>query len=78
MADYFTRERLGLIVHTSLSGPRVGRELDRVTKLRGCRRTMIVNHSGTELTSYANPRWHEERSVLWRYIAQVSFSNMVS
>jgi putative transposase len=39
--DDFTRECLGLVVDTSLSGLRVGRELDRIVELRGCRPAMV-------------------------------------
>jgi putative transposase len=35
MVDDFTRECLGLVVDTSLTGLRVARELDRVAELRG-------------------------------------------
>ena len=35
VVDDFTRECLGLVVDTSLSGLRVGRELDRIASLRG-------------------------------------------
>ena len=35
VVDDFTRECLGLVVDTSLSGLRVGRELDRIAELRG-------------------------------------------
>ena len=56
------------MVDTSLSGLRVGRELDQITILRG-RPGMIVSDNGTELTSHAILRWQEERSVLWHYIA---------
>ena len=69
VVDDFTRECLGLVVDTSLSGLRVGRELDRITELRGCRPAMVVSDNGTELTSHAILRWQEERSVLWHYIA---------
>jgi putative transposase len=69
VVDDFTRECLGLVVDTSLSRLRLGRELDRVTELRGCYRAMTVSDNGTELTSHAILRWHEERSVLWHYIA---------
>ena len=41
VVDDFTRECLGLVVDTSLSGLRVGRELDRIVELRG-RPTMII------------------------------------
>ena len=69
VVDDFTRECLGLVVDTSLSGLRVGRELDRIAGLRGCYPVMIVSDNGTELTSHAILRWQEERSVLWHYIA---------
>ena len=49
----------------SLSGLRVGRELDRTIKLRGCRPTVIVSDNGTELTSHAILRCQKDRSVLW-------------
>jgi putative transposase len=69
VVDDFTRECLGLVVDNSLSGLRVGRELDRIAVLRGCYPAMIVSDNGTELTSHAILRWQEERSVLWHYIA---------
>ncbi len=69
VVDDFTRECLGLVVDTSLSGLRVGRELDRIAELRGCRPAMIVSDNGTELTSHAILGWQEDRSVLWQYIA---------
>jgi len=69
VVDDFTRECLGLVADTSLSGPRVGRELDRIAEMRGCRPMVIVSDNGTELTSHAILRWQEERSVLWHYIA---------
>ena len=50
--DDFTRECIALVIDTSLSGVRVGRELDRVIELRG-RPAMIVSDNGTELTSNA-------------------------
>ena len=68
VVDDFTRECLALVVDTSLSGLRVGRELDRITELRG-RSAVIVSDNGTELTSHAILRWQEERGVLWHYIA---------
>ena len=69
VVDDFTRECLGLLANTSLSGLRVGRELDRIVEWRGCRPGMIVSDNGTELTSHAMLRWQEEHSVLWHYIA---------
>ena len=69
VVDDFTRECLGLVVDTSLSGLRVGRELDHIIVRRGCRPAVIVSDNGTELTSHAILRWQEERGVLWHYIA---------
>ena len=57
------------VVDTSLSGLRVGRELDGIAELRGCRPATIVSDNGMELTSHAILRWQEERSVLWHSIA---------
>jgi putative transposase len=68
VVDDFTRECLGLVVDVSLSGLRVGRELDRIVGMRG-HPAMVVSDNGTELTSHAILRWQEERSVLWHYIA---------
>jgi putative transposase len=55
LVDDFTRECLGLVADTSLTGLRVARELDRIAELRGypC---MIVSDNGTELTSNAISR----------------------
>ena len=69
VVDDFTRECLGLVADTSLSGLRVGRELDGIIERRGCGPAMIVSDNGTELTSHAILRWQEERGVLWHYIA---------
>lgn len=69
VVDDFTRECLGLVADTSLSGLRVGRELDGIIERRGCRPGTIVSDNGTELTSHAILRWQEERGVLWHYIA---------
>jgi putative transposase len=56
IVDDFTRECLGLVVDTSLSGLRVGRELDQIAGLRGYP-AMVVSDNGTELTSHAILRW---------------------
>jgi putative transposase len=68
LVDDFTRECLGLVVDTSLTGLRVARELDRIAELRGypC---MIVSDNGTELTSNAILAWQQQRGVEWHYIA---------
>jgi len=52
VVDDFTRECLALVADTSLSGARVGRELDAIVARRGKPQT-IVSDSGTELTSTA-------------------------
>ena len=68
LVDDFTRECLGLVADTSLTGQRVARELDRIAELRGypC---MIVSDNGTELTSNAILAWQQQRGVEWHYIA---------
>jgi putative transposase len=68
VVDDFSRECLGLVADTSLSGARVARELDAIVAQRG-RPASIVSDNGTELTSMAVPRWSEERGVGWHYIA---------
>ena len=68
VVDDFTRECLGLVVDTSLSGPRVVRELDRIVESRGGPR-MIVSDNGTEFTSNAILAWQEEQQIEWHYIA---------
>jgi transposase InsO family protein len=57
LVDDFTRECLALVADTSLTGPRVVRELNRIVELRGCPH-MIVSDNGTEFTS-KRWRWHE-------------------
>ena len=68
LVDDFTRECLGLVVDTSLTGLRVARELDRIAELRGYP-GMIVSDNGTELTSNAILTWQQQRGVEWHYIA---------
>ena len=67
VVDDATRECLGLIPDTSLSGARVARELDRIVVARGKPRSM-VSDNGTELTSNAILAWAKERDVAWHYI----------
>lgn len=54
--DDFTRECLALIADTSLSGRRVGRELDAIIARRG-KPAVCVSDNGTELTSNAILHW---------------------
>jgi putative transposase len=68
VVDDFTRECLALVADTSLSGQRVGRELDAVIAERG-KPAACVSDNGTELTSMAIRRWSQESGVEWQYIA---------
>ncbi len=68
MVDDFTRECLGLVADTSLSGLRVTRELDTIIASRG-RPISCVSDNGTELTSSAVLRWCQATGVEWQYIA---------
>lgn len=57
--DDFSRECLATVVDNSLSGERVGRELDKIALSTGypC---MIVSDNGTELTSNAMLKWQQD------------------
>ncbi len=66
--DDCTRECLGLVADTSISGRRVARELDAIVAWRG-KPASIVSDNGTELTSNAILGWADERQVRWHYIA---------
>ncbi len=66
--DDYTRECLGLVADTSLSGIRVTSELDRLIRLYGCPQS-IVSDNGTELTSRAMLDWQNVNAVRWHYIA---------
>ncbi len=68
VVDDFTRECVALVADTSLSGLRVGRELDAVIAHRGRPQT-IVSDNGTEFTSMAILRWSQETQIGWHYIA---------
>jgi len=68
VVDDCTRESLGLIADTSISGRRAARELDALISRYG-RPAAIVSDNGTEFTSNAILRWSRERSVEWHYIA---------
>jgi len=66
--DDCTRECLAAVADVSLSGRRVGRELDLLIAVRG-RPGTIVSDNGTELTSNAILAWTDESKVGWHYIA---------
>lgn len=68
VVDDFSRECLGLVADTSLSGARVARELDAIIAWRG-KPTTIVSDNGTEFTSNAMLAWQEEHGVAWHFIA---------
>ena len=68
IVDDFTRECLGLVADTSLSGTRVARELDAIIARRGKPQT-VVSDNGTELTSMAILKWSQDSKVNWHYIA---------
>jgi putative transposase len=68
VVDDYTREYLGLVADTSLTGLRVVRELDALVADRG-RPATCVSDNGTELTSTAILRWSQEMRVEWHYIA---------
>jgi len=66
--DDCTRECLGLVADTSISGQRVARELDRLIRLYGKPKT-IVSDNGTEFTSKAILKWQNEQDINWHLIA---------
>ena len=68
IVDDFTRECLALVADTSLSGQRVGRELDAIIAERG-KPAACVSDNGTELTSAAILRWSQDSGVEWHYVA---------
>jgi putative transposase len=68
IVDDCTRECLGLVADTSLSGLRVARELDRIIEKRG-KPKMIVSDNGSEFTSNAILQWTDQVKVEWHYIA---------
>ncbi len=62
VVDDFSRECLGLIADTSLSGRRVARELDAMAAIRGYP-AAVLSDNGTELTSIAVLAWSQDRAV---------------
>src|SRR5215472_3823250 len=68
IVDDFTRECLALVADTSLSGLRVGRQLDAIISERG-KPAACVSDNGTELTNTAILRWSQQSRVAWHYIA---------
>jgi len=68
IVDDFTREVLALVVHTSIGGHRMARELDILIGRRGRPHT-IVSGNGTEMTSRTVLEWTNRIGVDWHYIA---------
>lgn len=68
VVDDVTRECLGAIPDTSISGRRVARELTELIARRG-KPGMIVSDHGTEFTSNAILAWSKDHKVEWHYIA---------
>ena len=68
VVDDCTRECLGLVADTSISGGRVARELDAIIARRA-RPATVVSDNGTELTSNAILKWADDTKVGWHYIA---------
>ena len=67
IVDEVTRECLGAIPDTSISGKRVARELDALVARRGAPK-MIVSDNGTEFTSNAVLGWWAGARIDWHYI----------
>lgn len=68
VVDDVTRECLAAVPDTSISGPRVVRELTDLIARRG-KPGVIVSDNGTELTSKAVLAWCGMTGVEWHYIA---------
>ena len=68
VVDDCTRECLGLVADTSLSGTRVARELQRLVMERG-KPKMAISDNGSEFTSNAILSWADQSRVDWHYIA---------
>ena len=64
MNDDCSRETLGLIAATGISGDRVMRDLDAPVRLHG-KPESIVTGTGTECTSKAVLKWARDNGVAW-------------
>ena len=67
--DDYSRECVALVADTSLSGARVGRELDIAILDRMAKPITVVSDNGTELTSMAILKWSKDHKVDWHYTA---------
>ena len=68
IVDDVTKECLGAIPDTSISGQRVARELTAIIERHG-KPDMIVSDHGTEFTSNAMLGWCRDTAVEWHFIA---------
>jgi putative transposase len=68
IVDDVTKECLGAIPETSISGRRVARELTAIVAQRG-RPGSIVSDNGTEFTCNAMLAWCKETGIDWHFIA---------
>ena len=68
IVDDVTKECLGAIPDTSISGRRVVRELTAIIERRG-KPGLIVSDHGTEFTSNAMLAWCKDGQVDWHFIA---------
>ena len=68
VVDDVTKECLGAIPDTSISGRRVARELTTIIAERG-KPGMIVSDNGTEFTCNAMLGWCRDMNVNWHFIA---------
>lgn len=68
IVDDVTKECLGAIPETSISGRRVARELTAILDQRG-KPGMIVSDHGTEFTCNALLAWCKDAAIDWHFIA---------
>jgi transposase InsO family protein len=68
IVDDVTKECLGAIPETSISGRRVARELTAIVERRGSP-SMIVSDNGTEFTCNAMLAWCKDASIDWHFTA---------
>ena len=68
VVDDVTKECLGAIADTSISGRRVARELTAIVERRG-KPGMIVSDNGTEFTCNAMLVWSKDSGIDWHFIA---------
>jgi transposase InsO family protein len=68
IVDDVTKECLGAVPDTSISGRRVARELTAIVERRGAP-GLIVSDNGTEFTCNAMLAWCREMNLDWHFIA---------